>query len=158
MLPRTVAVASILCLGLIAGCSVLGNFYPVKGPLAASSPGSVFALKFTLHPPASFTVTGTVAGESVTGTLYRLLPVPKNPPPVTPPPPMTTQWDEVYRQGAYVATVLGTGQDARGTLTGSNGTTFTVEIHAVQPATSGVLGPVMGVAEDSHGNLFKVTF
>jgi hypothetical protein len=72
----------------------------------------------------------------------------------TPSEAMSTQWDSVYGQGSYTATVLGQGQDARGTLKTSNGVSVNVELHFNTAAT----GPLQGVAQDDRGNLYKVAF
>ena len=71
---------------------------------------------------------------------------------------MTTQWDAVYGQGDYVAKVLGQGQDAQGVLTGSNGLTVKMEVHASGSANPAHGTDVRGVAEDNKGNIYKVTF
>lgn len=145
----------------LAGCSANGNFYPVQGPLAQQTPPPVFTGRFTAHPPVSLTASVSLAqGEKATGTLYRTFPAPKDALPAGIPAEMRDQWDQVYGQGSYVAHVLGQGQDARGVLTGTDGTTLTVEVHTGQAANGagGHASPLKGVAQDNKGNLYKVTF
>ncbi len=105
---------------VLSGCSADGRFYPVQGTLAKQNPAPVYVVKFTAHPPTSLSVSGLIANEKVTGTLIRTLPAPKQTPSVPVPPPMTSQWDSVYGPGTYTAHVLGSGQDARGVLSGTS--------------------------------------
>ena len=159
MLQRLVSLAFLSAFTVVvSGCSLNGSFYPVQGTLASQSPAPVYVVKFTAHPPTSLSVSGAIANEKVSGTLIRTLPAPKQAPNVPVPPPMTSQWDAVYGLGTYTAHVLGSGQDARGVLTGAAGTTFDVEIHTGHAANGTGIGRLEGVAQDSKGNLYKVVF
>ena len=93
------------------------------------------------------------SGQTATGPLNMTFPAPKKQPPVSR--PMSAQWDAVYGQGSYVATVLGTGQDAQGILTGGAGLSIKVEVHYAAGSDAGEL---KGVAEDNRGNLYKIAF
>jgi hypothetical protein len=155
LVPGNVRLAFLLALSIgIIGCTANCRFYPVQGPLAAQVPPPVLAGKFTAHPHER-TLTGFVVlsdGERAVGTLMQEFPPLKRG--SAPTQPMSTQWDSVYGQGSYTATVLGQGQDARGTLKSSNGTSVNVELHYNTPAA----GPLQGVAQDDKGNLYKVAF
>lgn len=69
---------------------------------------------------------------------------------VTTPPvsPLQSEWDSVYGKGFYLSRVLGA-QYLQATLRGSRGTILRAEMYARR-------GPARGVAEDNHGNLYKV--
>jgi hypothetical protein len=150
--------SSLVCLALLAasltGCTATARLYPVKGPLAAATPPPVLSARVTAHPPHSLSVLMTLPdGERIGGSLYVVMPAPKAPLPADVPPAMTAEWDTVYGKGAYVAHVLGQGQDARGQLVGDRGTTIRMELHFDTVARR-----MTSVAEDNKGNLFKVTF
>ncbi len=150
---RSLLVCLTLAAAALTGCTAEIHLYPVKGPLVATTPPPVLNAKLTAHPPRSLSVMLALAdGEKVTGSLYVTLPTPKEPLPPTVPLAMTTDWDAVYGHGTYVAHVLGQGQDARGKLIGEHGTTVNMEIHYTPGGP-----PLIGVAEDNKGNIYKVT-
>jgi len=123
-------------LAFVSGCSVNGTFYAIQPGQESQLPTPAFKAKFTVHlsktsvlqsavPIAPgkmqgfLRVSGTLNGEKFTGDLPRVFPSAPSHPAVPIPDPMKGQWDAVYGQGSYVGEVLGTGQDARGTLTGA---------------------------------------
>jgi hypothetical protein len=143
-------VAGMLLLGSLSGCIVMqpGHLYPVKGPLAAQTP----------LPIASLTLSGVLN----TGSLRVTLPsgetcagdwsvVPQGDPSAT---AMSEDWDAVYGAGFFVAHVLGSPAFARAQLSGSRGTTMSVQFYTPEP---GNIAQVAGVAADNQGNVFKLT-
>jgi hypothetical protein len=66
---------------------------------------------------------------------------------------MAADWDAVYGTGYYVAHVLGNKLYARAILTGNMGTTIRAEFSNEHNER----GQTRGVAEDSKGNVFKVS-
>jgi hypothetical protein len=64
-------------------------------------------------------------------------------------------WDVVYGSGFYVSNVLGSKLYARSALTGGRGTHLDLEIYK---ASNTERDPLVGVAEDQEGNVFKVSF
>jgi hypothetical protein len=80
---------------------------------------------------------------------------------VTDPPTgsMASDWDAVYGAGFYVAHVLGSRLYGRAVVTGTHGTTLTVEMYKPDISNENLSsGSIRGVAKDSNGNLSKVTF
>ena len=66
---------------------------------------------------------------------------------------MGADWDLVYGPGYYVAHVVGNRLYARATLTGNMGTIVYVELSN----ETNTRGNTKGVAQDNHGNVFKVS-
>lgn len=163
----------------VSGCSTNGTFYAIQPGQTSQLPARAFVAKFTVHlskmtmlqaatvPVAPgkaqgwLHASGVYRDEKFAGDLPRVFPNGPSHSAVPIPDPMQKQWDSVYGQGSYVGEVLGTGQDARGILTGSKGTTMKVEIHTQQAANSQDapdVGLMRGVAEDSKGQLYKIAF
>ena len=175
---KAFSVVLALCLGCVPAFAVTGTFYPIQPGHQAQLPAPAFVANFTVHLTkksivklvlpipmgglhGSLHVSATYQGETFTGDLLPVFPSSQPKPAIPVPGPMKEQWDAVYGQGAYVGTVLGTGQDARGVMTGSKGTTIKVEIHTAQAANStedSNVGLMRGVAEDSQGQLYKIAF
>ena len=68
---------------------------------------------------------------------------------------MAADWDRVYGAGFFVANVLGKPVFARAVLTGPNGALLNVQLYDPKP---GNVSAVVGVARDSSGNVYKLTF
>lgn len=73
--------------------------------------------------------------------------------------PLQSEWDSIYGKGFYVAHVLGARLYAQATLRGNRGTVVDVEMYrSVTEDDPGheERGPVRGVAQDNHGNTYKI--
>jgi hypothetical protein len=141
-------VLSLLTTLLLGGCMVVpGHLYPVAGPLSTQTPPPIFDI--TLNSVQSQkAVTATIQnGEVCQGTRIQIL---QNDPSAN---RMSVQWDLVYGQGFFVANVLGSNSLYRADLTGTSGTTVTVEfyLHNLDMSTA------KGIAQDSRGNVYKLT-
>ena len=66
---------------------------------------------------------------------------------------MAADWDLVYGTGFYTAHVVGNKLYARATLTGNSGSIIYVELSN----ETNTHGNTKGVAQDNHGNVFKVS-
>ena len=66
---------------------------------------------------------------------------------------LAADWDLVYGPGFYIAHVVGNRLYARAMLTGNAGTIMYVELSN----ESNTRGNTKGVAQDEHGNVFKVS-
>jgi hypothetical protein len=143
----------------LAGCISLtapGAFSPVEGPLSQQNPVPTYAAKM------SGLLSGTISvvldnGEVCKGSWAF---VSRSPPagtgttaPIAPPLNMAADWDLVYGGGFYVAHVVGNKLYARATLTGNMGTVLNVELSN----ETNTPGNTKGVAQDNHGNVFKVS-
>ena len=121
----------------ISGCAT-GHLYPVQGPLSALTPAPVYKVKMGNGDQISATVAN---GEVCNGTWLDLVqedPTARE---------MAADWDLVYGKGFFLANVHGNIGIARAILTCTKGTTVNVEFSSTQ-----------GVAKDSNGNVFKLTF
>jgi hypothetical protein len=122
---------------LVSGCAT-GHLYPVQGPLSALTPAPVYKVKMGNGDQISATVAN---GEVCNGTWLDLVqedPTARE---------MAADWDLVYGKGFFLANVLGKAGVARSMLTCPKGLTVNVEFNSTQ-----------GVAKDSNGNVFKLTF
>jgi hypothetical protein len=159
-----VAVLALVCAGVLSGCHADARLYPVQGPLASLASPPVFAIRFTGGISKSGGMSATLAnGEVCKGTWAQ---VPPAPPQGTgtldnsgASPNMASAWDTVYGSGFYVAHILGQNIRIRGTISGAQGTTLTVEVYEPQNAPPNA-GPsaVKGVAVDNNGNVYKLAF
>lgn len=145
---------------LLAGCvslSVPGGFSPVQGPLSQQSPVPTFTAKM------SGLLSGTISvvlanGEVCNGPwafVSKATPDSKiDTNAVSPVPPnMAADWDFVYGPSFFVGHVVGNKLYARSTLTGNMGTVMYVELSN----ETNTRGNTKGVAQDNHGNVFKVS-
>lgn len=152
----TTAVAGIT---LLTGCSFSAKvqMYPVKGPLSTKKPLPVIVAKRTGLTSGTFSLvlpsgekcqgswslvrpvkTRVVAGHTESPTEHDLSPA----------------WDSIYGTGFYVANVLGARQYGRAKLVGEQGSIVYLEMYCSEVVHS----PVLGVAQDTQGNTFKVVF
>jgi hypothetical protein len=145
---------------LLAGCislSVSGGFSPVQGPLSQQSPLPTYTAK--MSGLLSGTISVILANGDVCQGPWAF--VSKTPPdtksnanaasPV--PGDLAADWDLVYGPGFYTAHVVGNKLYARATLTGNTGSIIYVEMSN----ESNTRGNTKGVAQDNHGNVFKVS-
>ena len=141
----------LLTVTLLSGCMVMvpGHLYPIQGPLASQTPPPIY--KITLSGVLnSGTLSATVDnGEVCQGNWTQI----KQDDPTAS--QMSAQWDAVYGPGFFVANVLGNPVFARAVLTSPKGTTLNVQFYDPKP---GDITAVIGIAQDSKGNLFKLTF
>lgn len=146
-------ILSLLALVAIeCGClslTVRGGFSPIQGPLAQQSPRPTYPA--TMSGILSGSITVVLPSQEVCKGSWVF--VSKAPPTSTVPVDLAAQWDVVYGAGYYVAHVLGNKLYARATLTGNAGTTVYVELSNENNKP----GNTKGVAQDSHGNVFKVS-
>jgi hypothetical protein len=70
---------------------------------------------------------------------------------------MEGDWDRVYGDGFFVATLLGK-ERGRAILAGSTGTCLQIEVYNPRLNHGGTVRDIEGVARDDKGNLYKVTF
>jgi len=145
---------------LLAGCislSVPGGFSPVQGPLTQQSPLPTYSAK--MSGIFSGTVSVILANGEVCQGPWAF--VSKTPPDTKSnsnaasplPPDMAGDWDLVYGTGFYTAHVVGNKLFARATLTGNTGSIMYVEMSN----ETNTRGNTKGVAQDNHGNIFKVS-
>jgi hypothetical protein len=136
---------------LLSGCIIGGggHLFPVQGPAAAQNPPAVYSLSVSGQFNTG-TLTATLENnESCSGTWVQPKDTDRSAG------QMSAQWDQVYGAGYFVAHVLGTGSVVHATLTCKQGTTLEAEFFRTNP---GSFGGSQGVAQDSKGNLYKVTF
>lgn len=143
---------------LLCGCqfTVPGHIYPIQGPAAAQNPPVIYdvtamgTIKDNTGELAGGTLTATLANNESCSGPWGPVPASDNTAGR-----MSLQWDQVYGQGFFVANVLGNGHFARATLTCKSGGELNIEFfdpNKLRPGNS------KGVAQDSKGNLYKVTF
>jgi hypothetical protein len=122
---------------LLCGCAA-GHLYPVQGPLAAQTPVPIYSIKMD----AGDSMTARLAhGQVCHGTW---LDIAQNDPDAR---DMAAEWDLVYGDGFFLAHVLGNISIARAILTCPKDTKLNAEFDSVK-----------GVAKDSNGDVFKLTF
>ena len=140
---------------LLLGCSAHLHLYPVHGPLADQGSVRVIEGKGTglLSGVISFVLPD---GEICQG---RWSPVSPNkiPPGAQPTDAAATGdlpsvWNAVFGSGYYVANVLGTKQHGQAVLNGDRGTIIQLEFYHNTVEGS----PLLGVAKDSKGNIYKL--
>nr|HEV7953841.1 hypothetical protein [Candidatus Acidoferrales bacterium] len=166
-----------LCTGLLflsivmSGCAT-ARMYPVQGPLATQSPGTVYSAKLTgLLYSGDITIT-TPSGEVCKGRWSLVKGAASaDPTPASTPNPSATPdstpviagmpaaWDTVYGKGYYVAHVLGQNAYAHSTVTGNRGTVLDVDFYKVDNGPHGHPPlEIYGVAKDNQGDVFKLAF
>ena len=149
---------------LVSGCygAATARFYPVRGPLTQQAPAPVLvgtltetfnsgSIKLVLEngevckghwspvPRPSRTESGTTSKGTAED--------------------MSAVWDEIYGSGFYVARVLGSRRYAAATAVGNHGTKVYVEIYEPESEPHETdASRIRGVAKDSIGNVYKITF
>jgi hypothetical protein len=122
---------------LVSGCAA-GHLYPVQGPLSAQTPPPIYKVKMGSGDEISARLAN---GELCSGTWLDVVqedPTARD---------MAAEWDLVYGKGFFLANVLGKAGVARSMLTCPKGMKVNVEFNSTQ-----------GVAKDSNGDVFKLTF
>jgi hypothetical protein len=122
---------------LVSGCAA-GRLYPVQGPLAAQTPPP----SYTVRMDSADIVSVTLGSGDVCHGMWSNLP--KEDPTAR---DLSAEWDLVYGKGFFVTSVFGNIGLARALLTCTKGTTVNVEFTSEK-----------GVAKDSNGDVFKLTF
>jgi hypothetical protein len=135
---------------LLSGCINMppGHLYPVQGALAAQTPTPIYSASLT-GGVSSGTFSATLAGGDVAGAWHRVSPTD------TTAGNLAAQWDAVYGQGYFLANVLGNTNFCRAALSGAQGLHLDVEFVIIP---LGEIATGKGVAADSQGNLYKLTF
>jgi hypothetical protein len=147
---------------VLAGCSATAHLYPIEGPLSTQTPVPVYVGKMTAALKSgefSFTLSD---GEICKGR-WQLVPRPNSPKAASaansaPVESMSREWDAVYGTGFYVSHVLGSRLYGRGVLAGNRGTDLNVEVFKPDKPEDNALSNIKGVAKDTKGNIFKLTF
>lgn len=145
------SVATLLAsLALLAGCviAVPGHLYPVQGALAAQVPPPVYTLTMN-GIGRSGSLSGTLASGPVKGdwaVLDGTDPAANK---------FSAQWDAIYGPGFFVANVLGNPYFCRAALSGAQALRLDVDFIITVP---GQVNSIKGVAIDSQGNIYKLTF
>jgi hypothetical protein len=127
----------LFAVALLCGCAT-AHFYPVQGPLSAQTPPRIYTVRMDSADIVSVTLG---KGEVCRGMWSNL---PKEDPTAR---DMSAEWDLVYGKGFYLAKVLGNIGVARAILTCTSSMSVNVEFTSTQ-----------GVAKDSNGDVFKLTF
>jgi hypothetical protein len=155
-----VSLALLSLVFVLTGCSIRLRFYPVQGPVAAATPNQIFLGTITAAStfnPRSGGFSATLAnGETFHGSWSMVRASGKDnnlPPALAGTQDIRGAWDAVYEKGFFVAHVLGQPEYGRSVSTGSKGTKLQVEIFS--PGTTG--GETRAVAQDSNGNIYKVS-
>lgn len=144
------AAALLLSAGLLAGCviAVPGHLYPVQGALAAQVPPPVYTLSMN-----GIGRSGSLSGTLATGPAKGPWAVLSGTDPAAN--KFSAQWDAIYGTGFFVANVLGNPYFCRATLSGAQGLELDVDFIITVP---GQVNSIKGVAIDSAGNIYKLTF
>jgi hypothetical protein len=145
------------CISSLTGCAIRLRFYPVAGPVASAKPNQVFVGKITASSTFNPKSGGFSAvlddGEIFNGTWAMVRPESAGHGALAGTKPIGDAWDAVYEKGFYTAHVLGQREYGRSVTAGSKGTTLQVEICTAGPEAGGT----KAVAQDSKGNIYKVT-
>jgi hypothetical protein len=140
-------VPGILGLLLYVGCIPMHPklfLYPVKGPMSDQNPPSAITAS-----TRGFT-SGSISFRLPTGEVC------EGPWTLVPSGQMASglaeAWDLVFGQGYYTAHVLGAKQHGTSTIRGDRGSEFRLEFYRDTVEGS----PLLGVAKDAAGNVYKV--
>ena len=166
---KTRLFAVLLAVSAFTGCTSYGHLYPVQGPLAAISPPPIYTARISLVANLGKPVTVGAHSNDRTGKIHVVLGGEQfdgrwqlvygqtatastqdaN--------ALPAAWDIIYGQGFYVAHVLGTPLFVHTTLTGTKGTVLQVAWYKQGDETGHSDALVSkGVAQDSHGNVYKL--
>jgi hypothetical protein len=122
---------------LVSGC-VAGHLYPVQGPLSAQTPPPIYRVRMDNLDIVSVTLGSGDVCRGMWSNLPKEDPTSRD---------LSVEWDLVYGKGFFLANVFGNIGLARAMLTCTKDTTVNVEFTSDK-----------GVAKDSNGNVFKLTF
>lgn len=141
------AICGVLLSVALGACTlaVKGSFSPVRGPLAEAKPVANYPARMSGVLSGEIAVTlpgdGACSGRwSLLGNQQQSF-------------DLSSDWDQVYGAGYYTAHVLGVREFVRTTLTCAGGTGMRIELSNEKNTR----GNTHGVAEDVHGNMFKVS-
>jgi hypothetical protein len=119
---------------------------PVTGPLSHQVPAPTIIVVYSVHAFSVRFANGEVCrgdgSDFLVGTVSES--------------PLAQEWDTVYGTGFFLAHVLGMSVH-RTVMLGDRGTTVVLENAQVTPESKGTLLGI-GVAKDSHGNVYKLSY
>ncbi|MBI1754625.1 MAG: hypothetical protein HY014_18600 [Acidobacteria bacterium] len=119
--------------------------HPVKGPAVSQPPDA--AITAVTSGISSGSITFQLpSGESCSGTWE---PVPQNQPASG----LAASWDLVYGEGYFTKHVLGAKWRGKAKITGNQRSEFQLEFYRDTTKEA----PLLGVAVDAAGNVYKVT-
>lgn len=131
----------------LMGCAlaVMGSFSPVRGPLAETKPVPNYSARMvgalsgqiTVSLPRDGSCTGTWSLRGIQPQSFDL----------------SEDWDLIYGTGYHSAHVLGVREFVRTTLACTSRSKVRMELSN----ETNTRGKTRGVAEDDHGNVFKVS-
>ena len=159
--------AALFAVSAVTGCTSYGHLYPVQGPLAAMTPPPIYVAKLSLVANFGKPITVGAHANDRAGKLHVVIGTEQfdgrwqlvygQTATAQDPAALAAAWDTIYGQGFYVAHVLGTPLFAHTTLTGTQGTVLQVAWYeqGYDAEHSDVLVS-KGVAQDSHGNVYKL--
>ena len=166
---KTSLFAALIAVSALTGCTSYGHLYPVQGPRAASTPPPIYTAKISLVANLGKPVTVGAHSSDRTGKIHVVVgseqfdgrwqlvygqTATANAQDAT---ALPAAWDAIYGQGFYVAHVLGTPRFVHTTLTGTQGTILQVAWYEQGYDTEHSATLVSkGVAQDSHGNVYKL--
>jgi hypothetical protein len=166
---KTNLFAVLLVVSALTGCTSYGHLYPVQGPLAAMAPPPIYIAKISLVANLGRPVTvgahsndragkiHVVVGSEQFDGRWKLVYGQTATANTQDADALPAAWDTIYGQGFYVAHVLGTPLFVHTTLTGSQGTVLQVAWYEQGYDTDHSAALVSkGVAQDSHGNVYKL--
>lgn len=119
--------------------------HPVKGPVVSQSPNTAITAVTTGIGSGSITFQ-LPQGEACSGPWERI-------PQDQPASELSASWDQVYGEGYFTKHVLGSKWRGKSKITGNQHSEFQLEFYRDTPKGS----PLLGVAVDAAGNVYKVT-
>jgi len=133
---------------VLGGCALLpvtGSFSPVRGPLADLKPTASYPAQMSGVLSGEIRVSlpgdGSCTGPwSLRGSQQQSF-------------DLAADWDQVFGESYYTAHVLGVREFVRTTLNCTAGSV----VHTELSNEKNKRGNTWGVAEDDHGNLFKIS-
>ena len=151
MKVQSVVAASICLFALTACIPPIPNlkpklyFYPVKGPMVNQYPNAVITGFSTGFSSGSISFQ-LPSGESCQGAWE---PIPQNQADSS----LASYWDLVYGNGYFSKHVLGAKWRGKSKIKGNQGSEFQLEFYRDTNKDA----PLLGVARDAAGNVYKVT-
>ena len=121
----------------------------MQGPLAAQSPAPIATLHISGLLTAGNMSATLAGGETCRGHWSKIR---QDDPSAG---AMSADWDRIYGAGFFTANVLGNPAFGRASLSCQQGTTVEIQFYVQVP---GRIDTTRGVAGDSKGNLYKLTF
>jgi hypothetical protein len=146
------AISGSVCLLLLTACippipNLAPKLYlhPIKGPITNQYPNAAITGFSTGFSSGSISFQ-LPSGESCNGTWE---PIPQN----QTEPSLASYWDSIYGEGYFTKHVLGSKWRGKSKITGNKGSEFQLEFYRGTPQNS----PLLGIAKDTAGNVYKVT-